>query len=65
MYVCICNNITEKDLETNPHLRQLVGTQCGRCQAEAKPITGVKGSRLIVNSGVENRAQATLLQEHK
>lgn len=63
MYVCICNNITEMDLKLNPALAQLVGTQCGRCQADAKPISGVKGSRLIVNSGVENREQATLLQE--
>ena len=31
MYVCICNAITEKDIEKNPELNTLIGTVCGKC----------------------------------
>jgi hypothetical protein len=31
MYFCICNKITEKELEENPLLWLMVGTQCGMC----------------------------------
>jgi bacterioferritin-associated ferredoxin len=31
MYVCICNAITEKDIEKDPKLKERVGSVCGRC----------------------------------
>ena len=31
MYVCICNAITEKDIEEDPRLKELVGSVCGKC----------------------------------
>ena len=35
MIICVCNNITEKDIENNPELRLAVGTCCGQCVAQA------------------------------
>ena len=31
MIICVCNNITENDLATNPELAVLVGDCCGTC----------------------------------
>ena len=31
MIVCVCNNISEKDLVKNPELIQVVGSKCGVC----------------------------------
>ena len=31
MYVCICNAITEKDIEKDPKLKERVWSVCGRC----------------------------------
>ena len=31
MYVCICNAITEKQLQENSFLLALVGSKCGKC----------------------------------
>jgi len=31
MIVCVCNNISEKDLEKNPELINIVGSKCGIC----------------------------------
>lgn len=31
MYICICCDITEKDIEENPELLDLVGSVCGSC----------------------------------
>jgi len=33
MYVCICNNISTKDLERDPSLIHKVGSKCGKCIA--------------------------------
>jgi len=33
MYVCICNNISTKDLERDPSLIDKVGSKCGKCIA--------------------------------
>ena len=33
MYVCICNNISSKDLEKDPSLIDKVGSKCGKCIA--------------------------------
>ena len=31
MYICICNAITEKQLQENSFLLALVGSKCGKC----------------------------------
>jgi bacterioferritin-associated ferredoxin len=31
MYLCICCDITNKDIEENPELEELIGSVCGRC----------------------------------
>lgn len=31
MIVCVCNNISEKDLKKNPELINVVGSKCGVC----------------------------------
>ena len=31
MYVCICNAITESDIEKDPRLEERVGSICGKC----------------------------------
>lgn len=31
MYLCICNNISEKDLLKEPFLINKIGTCCGKC----------------------------------
>jgi bacterioferritin-associated ferredoxin len=31
MYVCICNAITESDIEKDPKLKERVGSICGKC----------------------------------
>lgn len=31
MYLCICNNISEKDLLEEPFLVNKIGTVCGKC----------------------------------
>ena len=31
MYICICNRVTDKDVEDDPGLKDLVGTNCGMC----------------------------------
>ena len=31
MYLCICNNISEKDLLEEPFLVNKIGTGCGKC----------------------------------
>lgn len=36
MYICICNKITEKDIEKNPLLKQVVGTYCGMCISDGE-----------------------------
>lgn len=34
MYLCICCNITEKDLEQNPELINYIGSVCGACVSD-------------------------------
>ena len=34
MYICICNAITEKDLERKPELKKLLGNNCGQCMMD-------------------------------
>jgi bacterioferritin-associated ferredoxin len=31
MYLCICCDITEKDVKENPKLRRYIGSVCGAC----------------------------------
>ena len=31
MYICLCNAITESDLEKDPFLINVIGNQCGTC----------------------------------
>lgn len=31
MIICICNNISEDDIEDNPELIEECGTGCGKC----------------------------------
>ena len=38
MYVCICNEITEKDIKDKPYLLKIVGNQCGKCINSSKII---------------------------
>lgn len=34
MIICICNNISERDIEENPELSSMVGNCCGGCVAQ-------------------------------
>jgi len=43
MYVCICNNISTKDLEKDPSLIDKVGTKCGKCIAPSNAQSFIKG----------------------
>ena len=43
MYLCICNEITEKDLEEYPELAELIGTCCGKCISDGAD-TGFDGA---------------------
>lgn len=31
MYLCICCNITQKDIEEKPELKHYIGSVCGAC----------------------------------
>jgi len=31
MYLCICCDITQKDLDKNPEFKKLIGSVCGKC----------------------------------
>lgn len=48
MYVCICNKITQTDLDKNPLLAKVVGTHCGKCTSDGADIgfDGVKESSM-------------------
>lgn len=70
MYVCVCNNITEKDLERDPELKKLLGTKCGKCMSFKHipvAIDGLKrvntdnGRRYITPSGVLYPSITTIL----
>lgn len=43
MYICICCNITENDIEDNSELLNLVGSVCGTCifEGDDKASTGL------------------------
>lgn len=43
MYVCICNNISSKDLEKDPSLIDKVGSKCGKCIAPRIAQSFIKG----------------------
>jgi hypothetical protein len=51
MYLCICSNITEKDLKNNPELAKYIGSVCGACLSDG-PAYGfdVAGEQLVDNS---------------
>jgi len=52
MYICICCNITEKDVEKNPELLNLVGSVCGSCI----DVGGERiSTRLLKASGQPNK----------
>ena len=34
MYICICNAITEKQLQENSFLLEVIGNKCGKCIEE-------------------------------
>jgi bacterioferritin-associated ferredoxin len=36
MILCICNNIREQDVKSQPELAKLIGSCCGRCIEEVK-----------------------------
>ncbi len=40
MYICICNAITESDLENNPFIINIVGNQCGICIKNPIKVSG-------------------------
>lgn len=50
MYLCICNKITEKDLEEQPLLWCIVGNNCGKCISDGGDRFR-QGSETIVDSG--------------
>ena len=51
MCLCICCNITEKDVEKDPELRNYIGNICGAC-LNFGPDTGFDGANetLVDNS---------------
>jgi len=34
MYICVCNAITEKQLQENSFLLEVLGNKCGKCIEE-------------------------------
>ncbi len=36
MYICVCNAITEKQLQENSFLLEVLGNKCGKCIEEEK-----------------------------
>jgi len=38
MYLCICNNISEKDLLKEPFLINKVGSRCGKCIEDSTTV---------------------------
>jgi hypothetical protein len=34
MYLCICNEITESDIDKDPSMLLLMGTGCGKCVSD-------------------------------
>lgn len=43
MYLCICCDITEKDIEKDPTLALYIGSVCGACISDG-PDTGFDGA---------------------
>jgi hypothetical protein len=52
MYLCICNKITEKDLEDQPLLWNIVGMCCGKCISDgAEPDFDGVCETIVDNAG--------------
>jgi hypothetical protein len=51
MYLCICCNITQKDVEEKPELKHYIGSVCGACVSDG-PAYGFDGAgkTLVDNS---------------
>jgi len=43
MYLCICCDITERDIKENPELQQFIGSICGACISDG-PELGFDGA---------------------
>ena len=52
MYLCICNKITEKDLDNDPRLAKLIGSCCGKCISDGAEIGFDRVDEIVVDSPV-------------
>lgn len=59
MYLCICNNISEKDLLEEPFLINKIGSSCGKC------IEGQNTTRISCGQIDFLLAPSDRLPEHK
>ena len=57
-YICICNNITEKDLERDPGLICLIGTTCGKCVSDGGDLVSTDGE-----IGTEDRSMRKTVKD--
>ena len=62
MYVCVCNNITEQDLERDPELKKLLGTECGKCIGDEMNVSEILKELESDNSRL---AKEAILYENK
>ena len=50
MYLCICCDITEKDVEENPKLKRYIGSVCGGCISDGGVLDFDRVRETIVDS---------------
>lgn len=53
MIICICNNISQKDLDENPLLAQVIGSYCGKCIFEGGEVVSTNRSESIKDSPID------------
>ena len=65
MYVCICNAITERDLEREPELKKLLGNNCGECMIDNRDKIVVLPHNINFNAEQKKSFWKKIMQDYK
>jgi bacterioferritin-associated ferredoxin len=57
MFICICNEITERDLEKDPGLISKIGTECGKCLSDGAEFDSTDIEIVIENAQISAKNQ--------